>query len=84
MILGGVTWGDFIAADFRLRPAATLPQAGYRPPTMSIPSRGPLEGPLDVLDSADAAAAEEAIINPRLQQGNALIPDIALRKSSGW
>ncbi|OEH80097.1 EF hand family protein [Cyclospora cayetanensis] len=78
---GGVTWGDFLSADFRLRPAAPPMSSGYRPPSLS--SQGRLSGsPLDVLDSADAAVSDAQ--NPKLNMANALIPDISTKKSSIW
>lgn len=78
----GVMWAEFVSADFRLRPAAPVGSSGYSPPTFR--GTGALAaGPFDVLDSADAAAANGAQ-NPRLQRANALIPDIAARKSSAW
>ena len=84
---GGVTWAEFINPEFRLRPAAPAISSAYIPPTISSkggPPRGPSGGPLDVLESADAAAANETQNPKSLAAANALIPDIITKKSSIW
>lgn len=80
-LAGGVHWSEFVSADFRLKPAAPA-AIGYTPPT--VKSKGTsVSSLLDDLDSAEGAANPEAS-NPKYQRANALIPDIATRKSSAW
>lgn len=82
LFAGGVSWAEFISGDFRLRPASPAAVQGYAPPTFRGKG-GPSGGPIDVLDSADAAAANDAQ-NLRIQRASALIPDLATKKSSAW